>query len=204
MNLGKPQHIVHDNFKDFQRRKRREQDAMLRFIWYLILAAMIIASITIKNPTLVITTLVLLAITFLPKFIKKNSRSSKKSHRSGFVKKYFVWFLAFTVGLWISIFLLGFISISNMIVRALFIGLIIEIASKIMQVFVYRAKFIVDKHFVFWVIIQSVSFYIASFIYEKIQIPSYFPYSEIVFMGLIITIFVNLIWRSGVERKVFS
>ena len=78
------------------------------------------------------------------------------------ITDFFIWFATFSVGVFLSMLLLPFIQISNKLIMILFSGLIIELVSKIMQIFVYYRVFVVNKRFFFWVVMQSLCYFIAS------------------------------------------
>jgi hypothetical protein len=128
---------------------------------------------------------------------------TKRGHHSKHQSKpnnYLFWFFTFTLGFWISTLLMPFFDVTNIILLILFSGLVIELTSKIMQKLVYKRRISVDKHFIFWVLIQSVGVYLAKWLYPKLPHLD-FPYAEILIIGLIITVFINIIWKLDLERK---
>ncbi|MBT7902559.1 hypothetical protein HN587_01760 [Candidatus Woesearchaeota archaeon] len=137
---------------------------------------------------------------------------AKKINKNS-IKNFFIWFATFSVGIYIAIFSLEFFKLKSILVIVLLSGLIIEVVSKLMQIFVFDQRFIVNRRFAFWVFVQSISFLIGSTILSKI--PSsfiisiikeikYVPIFNSIFVGLIITIIGHLVWKARIEKKIFN
>jgi Ca2+/Na+ antiporter len=136
------------------------------------------------------------------------------NNKQGFVKKYIIWFIAFTIGIVLAYLIrriyLPDIKIIWLVILA---GVLIEVCSKIMQIFVLRHKWIVDGHFLFWLIVQSGLFYLSYFIVEKVITPELI-YSlvrsiggslavEFILLGILQTILVHIIWKLNIEGRLF-
>ncbi len=152
---------------------------------------------------------------FLKSSTRRNShhRYHKRPENKNSITHFFMRFITFSSGIYISTLLLPFILVSNKIIIILLTGLIIESVSKIMQILVYHKKFIVNKYFIFWVIVQSLSFFIGVWLLSKIpydiilsiiQEQKYFQCFSIIFVGLVVTLLGHLVWKTRIERKIFQ
>lgn len=162
-----------------------------------------------------------MAIWIYRKIRKKNKKGHHEHHspnnnyNKGFVRGYLIWFITFTIGIVIA-YIIRRIYLPDMkiIWFVIISGILIEVCSKIMQIFVLKHKWIVDKHFLFWVIVQIGLFYLSYTIVEKI-ISIQFLFSLIrsvtasigiglILIGIIQTILVHIVWKLNIERRLFK
>lgn len=117
------------------------------------------------------------------------------------VTEFLIWWIAFAIGVWLSMKLITYGNIPYSFVNLLLVGLIIEITSKVMQVFRYHIHF--DKHkvkrFLFWSLIHSLSYLIALSILNHFGIVNI--YLKIVLIGLGLTVVTYFVWKIGIDRK---
>jgi len=139
--------------------------------------------------------------------------------RDGFVGGWLVWFIALLIGIIIANYLtryLGNINFpSDKIFLMLYYGLILELCSKIMQFFVFDRKASVNIHyaihFLFWVIIQSIVFWIGGLIVMQInwwdfliifgRFGLYEGAIRILLLALIQVILLRIIWILRLEKR---
>ncbi len=89
----------------------------------------------------------------------------------------FKWSLAWVIIHSISLFVLGvlfnFINLQNNFVQLLFLGLGVTILARIVKIFTAKKQFVVDKWFVFWSMINSITIWIFSIILKALSISNY-------------------------------
>ena len=135
------------------------------------------------------------------------------------IKDFIVWFIIFSIGVVLANALLSFIRLKNPFLILLFIGFIIETTSKLIQYLRYESKFIVDKWYVFWILVITFCYYIASFLMKTVSVQGQFWSSFIstimkifsfdnniwgfIISGFIITILVHGIWKLKFYKKYF-
>lgn len=112
----------------------------------------------------------------------------------------FISWLVFSAGVWVAIQVLPFINVTNKWVVILLTGAIIEIISKIVQIFRYNNRFVVNKYFLFWILVMSVAYFVSSEIVKKIQIINEF--GQIALIGLGIVIVVRLVKYTRIQQKI--
>ena len=159
--------------------------------------------------------LLFLVFLFRKKIFKKGKypftkRGTPKRHSNGFVKEYLVWFIAFTIGIITSYNLFNSIKINTFLV-IIFSGLIIECCSKIMQIFVFKHKWEINKYFLFWVEVQIIVFLISFTIVKNIPSEIFFSiiqsnnfliYTKYALTGIVQMVLVRLVWKSNIETKI--
>ncbi len=136
--------------------------------------------------------------------------------KGNFFEHIIPYFITFLIGIVIANYLTkSVISVSNLILFCLFFGLIIELCSKIMQYFVFERKIRFrlgySIHFLFWVIIQSIVFWIGFSIAKNIswvdlliifgRFGLYDNYLRILFIVIIQIILVRVVGYLDIEHK---
>lgn len=137
----------------------------------------------------------------------KKHRSRKKGKGSRFVREYLAWFIAFTIGIIIA----HLIEVNYVSIKVIWVvilnGVLIECCSKIMQIFVLKRPWIVDEHFLSWVVIQIGTFFITYNIFNLLLMSKdvfselvntnspAFVYSILVLMGVVQTLFIHVVWK---------
>ncbi len=187
---------------------------------FILLASLGFSYKTSKIITLVIIPLAIVLFLFRKEIFKKREKHSsphhhkEKSRSKGFVKDYLIWFIAFTIGIIVSYFIRKiYVPDMKIIWFVVLSGFIIEVCSKIMQILVLNHKWIVDKRFLFWVIVQCCLFFLSFYLIEKIitmefilflvgDITTYFIWG-LVLIGIVQTILVHIVWRLNIEGKIF-
>ena len=130
------------------------------------------------------------------------------------IKKFITWFITFGVGFYLAstiiISLLWPILSLKSIILA---GFIIESTSKIMQAYKFRKTWSLDKHYLFWIAIQSLAYYASLRIILLLKFETFnaFVTSNIdkyifalLLPPLLITIIVNLVWKLRLETAIFG
>lgn len=225
--MGKPMHVITETRQEWAQRKSDEflVTYLLGPLFFMAMFAVGIMLLTMSLALAIIGAIVgLVVYIMIYKWItsknskKKHGKNYKKdkswhnrrTHPKGFVRDYLVWFLAFGIGIFLSNYLLTSFTISNVILRFLFYGFIIESCSKIMQIFVFHHKWTIDRHFFFWIIIQSLGFFLVSYLAGFIPLGAIslsktgtllVSYS---ILALIQMVFIRIIWKINLERKIFS
>jgi len=121
-----------------------------------------------------------------------------------FFKKYLVWFITFSIASWIASSIIEGIDI-NFFLLMFIAGFVIESSSKIMQIFVFNHSWKINKHYIFWIFIQSISFFISTFLVSYISESINFNlFTNFLIIGLFTTMVVRIIWKTNLEKKIFS
>ncbi len=133
-------------------------------------------------------------------------RGSKKPGRNQDfdLTKFLMWSLTFAVGIFLANRFILFIEYKDPLFLLLFSGLIIEIFSKIIQKINYHKEFIVNKTFLFYVLFQSLSYYVANWIFSTWIITKFDVSNEFVgfgILGLLMSAIIHLFWKSDFNRK---
>lgn len=212
--------ILHDAEKE-REREREFWKIVGKFILFVVLPfglLLLLTGLIIKDTD--ISFVVALFLYFVGVIIYKRMKKRNKEHphrerfkeAKGFVKSYFIWFIAFTIGITISYFIRKiYLTDIKVIWFVVLSGFIIEVCSKIMQIFVLHKKWIVDGRFLFWVVMQMGLFYLSYFIISKSQEYLYTlagnytapTILSLVLMGIIQTILIHIIWRLNIEGELF-
>jgi hypothetical protein len=128
----------------------------------------------------------------------------RKTRRRNFFRGYFVWFITFSIASWIAASIIDNLNL-NFILLMILAGFILESLSKIMQILIFKNTWRVDKYYLFWIVIHSINFLIATFLTNYISgiinLNLFFYY---LIVGLIIIFLVRFTWKINLERKVFK
>ena len=115
---------------------------------------------------------------------RKNSISIKWS---------LIWIVIHSVSLFIIGFLLDYINIQNEFVQLLLLGFGVTIFARIAKIFTAKKRFIVDKWFIFWSLLNAFTIWIGYFAIKLIGLTN--PFLNIVIIAVLLVLFANLIRR---------
>jgi hypothetical protein len=125
----------------------------------------------------------------------------KRRHSKFKFSRFFLWFITLTIGVWLGLQLMPFLNIDIVFLNLLTIGLAIEFVSKIMQRVRYKNHIVVNKWFLFWMLMHSAFYYIASSIVGWLNIDNIILW--LLLVGLIITLFTHIIWKIRINKTKF-
>jgi hypothetical protein len=128
------------------------------------------------------------------------------------IKRIALWLVTFFIGVFLAKYLLSVVYLKNKIVVILFVGLIVEIVSKIMQKIVWKKNFNVNRYFLFWTLIHALGFWIASLSFGKISgvVQSYVSQAlvlnnlDVFWTSVLLLIIANVLWYFQVDKKILG
>jgi len=137
------------------------------------------------------------------KYRHHHEHREPRHNKSRFVRKYLVWFIAFTIGILIAYLIkINYMPNLKLIFWIILSGVFIEICSKIMQVLVFDHKWKLDLHFIFWIVVQILLFFISYNLTNLIHIE--IVYVNLILIGFVQTILVHFVWKLNIEGKLFK
>jgi len=146
------------------------------------------------NNIAILLTLVIIVGSILLWFNRKNLLKKKEHNNKSFTRNFFLYWITFTCGYWIATKIVPYVNTFNIFVQFVVIGFILEISSKILQLFLYNKSYIrVDKWFIVWGLIHSFSVGIVLNIIEPFNIQNYLISLGII--GLSVNLITHLIWK---------
>jgi hypothetical protein len=134
------------------------------------------------------------------RLVKLNKPSGKGFNLSKFI----TFAITFALGILLASKLMDYINFKDNFFMLLFFGFTIETVSKIVQKIQYNKNFIVNQAFLFYILIQSASFFVARWIvlnWVMVKFPLENDYIIFGVIGLIMSSLIHLVWKTEFCKK---
>lgn len=102
------------------------------------------------------------------------------------IPNFLLWWAVFALGIFLSQLLSTYFNLSNILLKSILAGLIIEGISKTYQIIRFKGYFRVNAEFIGWIIVHSSVFYLILSLIGKF---------ELVYFSLLFTIIIHFIWK---------
>ena len=109
------------------------------------------------------------------------------------IKWSLIWVGIHSVSLFIIGFLLDYINIQNEFIQLLLLGFGVTIFARIAKIFTAKKRFIVDKWFIFWSLLNAFTIWIGYFVIKLIGLTN--PFLNIVIIAVLLVLIANIIRR---------
>ena len=109
------------------------------------------------------------------------------------IKWSFIWVVIHSVSLFIIGFLLDYISVQNEFIQLLLLGFGVTVFARIAKIFTAKKRFIIDKWFIFWSLLNAFTIWGGYFAIKLIGLAN--PFLNIVIIAVLLVIIANLIRR---------
>ncbi len=110
-----------------------------------------------------------------------------KKKKSRFSMKWsLIWIVIHSVSLFLLGVILKYLDLQNSFVQLLLMGFGVTIFARIVKIFTAKKRFVVDKWFVFWSVINSVTIWIFFMLMNAINVNNYLITSLLTAMGLVL------------------
>ena len=119
----------------------------------------------------------------------KGENEKKRKKTVNRIKWIFIWIIIHSLSLSILTFSLNFLNIKNGLFQLFFIGLGVTIFANIARIYTIRKKFIVDKWFLFWSLINTTTIWIFFVGLNYFQVMNFFIRILITAIGLVFIVY---------------
>src|SRR3989338_5345561 len=104
-----------------------------------------------------------------------------------------IWVVIHSISLFIIGFLLDYINIQNEFIQLLLLGFGVTIFARIAKIFTAKKRFIVDKWFIFWSLLNAFTIWIGYFAMNIIGLANLFL--NVVIIAVLLVLIANIIRR---------
>jgi uncharacterized protein YkwD len=109
------------------------------------------------------------------------------------IKWSLIWVVIHSISLFIIGFLLDYINIQNEFIQLLLLGFGVTIFARIAKIFTAKKRFIVDKWFMFWSLLNAFTIWIGYFAINLIGLTN--PFWNVVIIAVLLVLIANIIRR---------
>ncbi len=118
----------------------------------------------------------------------------RRRHKPGIsIKWSFIWVIIHSISLFIIGFLLDYIKIQSEFIQLLLLGFGITILARIAKIFTAKKRFIVDKWFIFWSLLNAFTIWIGYLVINWIGLTN--PFWNTVILAVLLVLIANIIRR---------
>src|SRR3989344_3990683 len=109
------------------------------------------------------------------------------------IKWSLIWVVIHSISLFIIGFLLDYINIQSGFIQMLLLGFGVTIFARIAKIFTAKKRFIVDKWFMFWSLLNAFTIWIGYFAINLIGLTN--PFWNVVIIAILLVLIANIIRR---------
>ena len=109
------------------------------------------------------------------------------------IKWSLVWVVIHSISLFIIGFLLDYINIQNEFIQLLLLGFGVTIFARIVKIFTAKKRFVVDKWFIFWSLLNAFTIWMGYFAIKSIGLTN--PFLNVVIIAVLLVFIANIIRR---------
>ena len=116
-----------------------------------------------------------------------------RHHNSISIKWSLIWVAIHSVSLFIVGFLLDYVNIQNEFIQLLILGFGVTIFARIAKIFTAKKRFVVDKWFIFWSLLNAFTIWVGYFSIKLIGLTN--PFLNVVVIAVLLVLIANIIRR---------
>src|SRR3989344_3614053 len=116
-----------------------------------------------------------------------------RHHNSISIKWSLIWVAIHSVSLFIVGFLLDYVNIQNEFIQLIILGFGVTVFARIAKIFTAKKRFVVDKWFIFWSLLNAFTIWIGYFTIKLIGLTN--PFLNIVVIAVLLVLIANIIRR---------
>ena len=109
------------------------------------------------------------------------------------IKWSLIWVVIHSISLFVIGFLLDYINIKNEFIQLILLGFGVTIFARISKMFTAKKRFIVDKRFMFWSLLNAFTIWIGYFAINLIGLTN--PFWNVVIIAVFLVLIANIIRR---------